>query len=226
MNVTENPAKKAEHQLRYAEIIAPGTEEGRKTRNELKQAIEQIRSVEFKPQNKTAEPVLAAEQAPAAQPNEISPRTPQEPDKEINPKLPYEPVTDQTLQMLENLLQHPDQAGNPFELAEILFLSGHPEEAAVFYREAFTRKSSDKADPTRDKAWILFQTGNCLRNSDPQAAKEMYRQLITEYPDSPWTDLAKSYDKLVDWYLKDKPISLIAENRTSDLLVERQPNSK
>jgi uncharacterized protein with HEPN domain len=39
----------------------------------------------------------------------------------------------------------------------------------------------------------------------------MYRQLIAEYPGSPWVDLAKAREKLIDWYLKDKPRTLIAE---------------
>jgi TolA-binding protein len=119
------------------------------------------------------------------------------------------PVASQTLQMLENLLQHPDQTDNPFELAEVLFLSGHLKEASVFYREALNRERPDQPDPTEDRPWILFQIGNCLRHEDMPTAMKMYKQLITEYPDSPWTDLAKARHKLINWYRKDKPRTLI-----------------
>jgi len=124
--------------------------------------------------------------------------------------LPYVPVTSRTLQMLENLLQHPDQADKPFELAEVLFLSGHLKEASVFYREALNRERPDQPDPTEDRPWILFQIGNCLRHDDMPTALEMYSRLIAEYPNSPWTDLAKARHKLINWYRKDRPRTLIA----------------
>jgi hypothetical protein len=71
-----------------------------------------------------------------------------------------------------------------------------------------------------DRAWILFQLGNCLRDSDPsagsgqalQAARNAYRRLIAEYPDSLWTDLAKARESLIDWYLKDDPLTLIKQH--------------
>jgi hypothetical protein len=44
-------------------------------------------------------------------------------------------------------------------------------------------------------------------------AMRTYRQLIAEYPDSPWADLAKAQDKLVDWFHKDKPAALITESQ-------------
>jgi tetratricopeptide (TPR) repeat protein len=115
--------------------------------------------------------------------------------------------------MLETLSQHPDQVDNPLDLGDVLFLSGHPKEAAVFYREALNRSSSDQAGLAQDRAWILFQAGNCLRDDDPQMAMKMYRQLITEHPDSAWTDLAQTWDKLIDWHQKDKPRALIAEGQ-------------
>jgi len=150
--------------------------------------------------------------------------------------------------MLKSLLQHPERLRNPFELGEILFLSGHLKDAAICYQEALSRSSPDKADPTqkpqqslglltedvkvpdvvlgprlaetktgmfsiRNRAWILFQIGNCLRDDELPTAMKMYRQLIAEYPDSPWADLAKARSKLIDWYQKDNPRALIAENQ-------------
>ena len=65
----------------------------------------------------------------------------------------------------------------------------------------------------RNRAWILFQIGNCLKDDDLAKAQEMYRQLITECPGSPWAEPAKAREKLIDWYLKEKPRTLIAESQ-------------
>ena len=56
-----------------------------------------------------------------------------------------------------------------------------------------------------------------LRDIDPPTAVEMYEQLIAEYPNSPWADLAKARTKLIDWYLKDKPDTLINERKSQAL---------
>jgi len=217
-------------QLWRARITVPEDESYKKIRNELQWIIQQIRSVEFKLRNKTAEPVIVVESAPTTEPNEtllpsqLATRRkkaalsdtelagePKQKETESKPGTPlsYKPVTGQTLQMLENLSQHPEQLDNPFELAELLFLSGYLREASVLYREALNRSSPDEPDSAQDRAWILFQIGNCLRDDDPLTAKKMYRQVITEYPDSPWTDLAKARDKLIDWYQNNKPRTLI-----------------
>ena len=98
---------------------------------------------------------------------------------------------------------------SPFELAETLFLSGNPDEAAVFYTEALVRTEPNDVGSSLDRAWMLFQTGNCLRGADLPAATKMYTQLLTEYPTSPWADIARVQVTLIDWYLKDEPHKLI-----------------
>ncbi|MHC4460062.1 MAG: tetratricopeptide repeat protein [Planctomycetota bacterium] len=226
------------HQLWQARISIAYVEKDKRNKNELQRIIEQIRSVEFEPQEKVVKPVIVVvEPNPTTEPNETSSATeaPQESEvQKIELKLPYEPLKDQTLQMLKSLLQHPERLHNPFQLGEILFLSGHLKDAAICYQEALSRCSPDKADPNqkpqqdtkvadaiwktgtfsiRNRAWILFQIGNCLRDVDPTTSMKMYRQIIAEYPDSPWADLAKARSKLIDWFQKDKPRTLIAENQ-------------
>lgn len=215
-----NLSSRLGRQLWRTRISVPGDEKDNRSKSELKRLIEQIRSIEFKPPKQTAEPVIILE--PVArlgrEPNETSSGTEakEEPEKKtIESRLPYEPVTDQTLQMLGSIAQHLDQLDSPFELGEVLFFSGHLKEAAVFYQEALKRKSPDNP-PTaddQDRAWILFQIGNCLRDDDLPTAKKMYRQLITEYPNSPWAYMAKAREELIDWYQKDKPRILIADYR-------------
>ena len=211
---TTNPGSHLGRQLWRAGISIYIEEKDMKSKSKLKRIIEQIRSIEFKPPKKTAEPVIVIEPAATVEPNETLSGTEakEEPEKKaIKAKLSYEPVTDQTLQMVGNLIQHPDQLDNPFELGEVLFFSGHPKEAAVFYQEALKRKGPDKAETAENRAWIMFQIGNCLRNDDLPAAQKMYRRLIAEYPDSPWVYLAKAREELIDWYQKDKPRMLIDE---------------
>ncbi len=203
------------HQLWQASISIAKVEKA-ESKNELQRIIEQIRSVEFEPREEVPKTVIVVEPAPTTEPNETSSAigAPQEQEKKkIELRLPYEPVTEQTLQMLKSLLQHPERLHSPFELGELLFLSGHLKDAAICYQEALSRSSPDKADPAQNRVWTLFQIGNCLRDDDLPTAMKMYRQLIAEYPDSPWTDLAKARSKLIDWYQKDNPRVLITENQ-------------
>jgi len=193
--------------------IAKGQRDDR-SKTRLKRIIEQIRSVELKPQKRTPEPVVVPEKTPAAEPNETVSETPvpkEDEKRHIEVRLPYKPITGQTLQMLRNLSQHPDKVDNPLELGEILFLSGNLKEAAIFYQEALNRTSADDTRSAQERAWILFQLGNCLRNDDLPAAAKRYGQLITEYPNSPWAGLAQAQGQLIGWYLKDEPRKLIAE---------------
>ena len=219
--IAGNPHSDLERQLWRAGISIPESKEDEGGKNELQRIIEQIRSVEFKPANRPTEPAVVVEPTPITENDEISAvtetETAQGPDK-IESELPYNPVSGQTLHKLENLSQYPDRLDNPLKLGEVLFLSGRLKEAVVFYKDALKRKSPNEADSAplwggQDRAWILFQIGNCMRDRDRPTAMKMYRRLITEYPDSPWTDLAKARNKLIDWYQKDKPRELIVENR-------------
>lgn len=184
-------------------------------KNELRRLIEQVRSIEFKPP-KQPEPVInIGPMETTVGPNQIpSDRvmTEESSNKTIESKTLYEPVTDRTLKMLGDVAKDPNQLENPFELGEVLYFSGHLKKAAVFYQEALNRTDPDKPGLDRNRAWILFQIGNCLKDDDLTKARNMYRQLITEYPGSPWVEPAKAREKLIGWYLKENPKTLIAES--------------
>ncbi|HUW17779.1 MAG TPA: hypothetical protein VMW16_00585 [Sedimentisphaerales bacterium] len=202
--------------LWQARISIPKSEKAEQNKNELQRIIEQIRAVRFDEPKKTREAVIVVEPGRTIEPNNTlsAAKAISEPQKKtVEFRLPYEPVSKQTLQVLESLSQHPEQPKNPFALAEVLFLSGNIKEAAIFYQEALDRKGVDTVQSPQDKAWILFQIANCLRNHDPLTAKNMYKELIAQYPDSPWADLAKVRDALIDWEQKDKPRTLL-EDRT------------
>ncbi|MHC4061862.1 MAG: tetratricopeptide repeat protein [Planctomycetota bacterium] len=201
-------------ELWRASINMPEVDENRTDKNELSRIVGQVRSVEFRLQKEASEPVVVGNQIPAGEPNEVpSAKGAQEEVVGKGPefKPSYEPVSSETLQALENLLQHPDRPVNAFELGDILFLSENIEEAAKFYQKALNRKDEDDVLSASDRAWALFQTGNCLRYGDPPLAKEMYGQMIAGYPDSPWADLAKARNSLIDWYQTDNPSALIED---------------
>jgi TolA-binding protein len=212
-----NTISHAEDQLRRVILSVPERKKDNKSKDELKQLIQQVCSIEFKAQKSPESAIATEPPTPATKPDKIPLNIEsQKPDKrkETEAELPYEPIADQTLEKLKNLSQHPDQVSNPFQLAEILFLSGHLKEAATFYQEALNRTGKDSNSPAEDRAWILFQIGNCLQNDDPPTAIKAYRQLITEYPSAPWTEIAKTLEKLIDWYQKDKPRESIAERKS------------
>lgn len=201
-------------ELLRAEISIAKGQIDTKSSDQLKRIIEQIRSVEFEPQKQAPAPVIVPEKAPTIEPNETVPDVPMQKEKakqEAKPKPPDEPITENTLQMLKTLAQDPGKLADPFELGEILFVSGNVKEAVMFYREALKRKDPNDVSVSWDRAWILLQTGNCLRNDDLPAAAKMYQQLLTEYPNSPWADMATAQSNLIAWYLKEEPVKLMLQ---------------
>jgi TolA-binding protein len=201
-------------ELQRAEMSVANSQNNTKSKNQLEKIIEQIRSVEFEPQKQAPKPVIVPEKAPAIEPNETVPEVPVQQKtakQEAKPKPPNEPIADETLQMLRNLAKEPEKLANPLELGEILFVSGNVKEAAMFYTEALKRKDPNDAGVSWDRAWILFQIGNCLRNDDMPAAAKMYQQLLTEYPNSPWAGVATVRNNLIAWYLKDEPLKLMLQ---------------
>jgi tetratricopeptide (TPR) repeat protein len=208
LNNTIDPNSHFKRQSWLVELNMAEGEKDKITKNELKRIIEQIRSINFRLQKDAFEPAIVPvpDVAVSEDPNEQN-------KKEEESSLPYGLITNQTLQTIRSLSKKPGNLHNPFELGETLFLSGYLKEAAIFYQEALKRKSPDDAGSTRDRAWILFQIGNCLRNDDQTEAIKMYGQLITEYPNSPWKELADARRTLLDWYLKDEPHKLITERK-------------
>jgi len=209
----EHLVTKPEHKLRQAGISALEPESDSKNKKELQQIIKQIRSVKFKPPPQPPEPLIAVKPLTKAEPNEISANTKVAEDEKVEPELPCKSITEQTLQIFRNLSQHPEQLHNPLQLADVLFHSGYLKDAAKCYMLALERTKTEQIDSPQNTAWILFQTANCLRNDDPPKAVLMYEQLITEYPDSPWTNFAKARCRLINWYQQDRPRALIDQCR-------------
>jgi tetratricopeptide (TPR) repeat protein len=212
----EDPKNISGLELLRADVGVDKSEKDTKSRDRLRQIIEQIRSVEFKPQQQAPERVVVPEKAPAPviEPNETVPEVPlrnEEAKQQARPEQPYESITEETLQVLRILAQEPEKLDNPLELGETVFAGGNVKEASMFYREALKRKDPNDLGSSGDRAWILFQIGNCLRNDDLPAAAKAYQQLLTEYPNSPWAEPAKAQGDLIAWYLKDEPAKLMLQ---------------
>ena len=123
------------------------------------------------------------------------------------------PLSARAEKTLETLQQNPDRAKEPLPMAELLFLSGRTTEAIPFYQKALEQNRPDDPRSAADRAWILFQLGNCLRETDMAKAQEIYGKLIAEHPRSPWTELARAHGQLLAWHQQDRPRDLVASRQ-------------
>jgi tetratricopeptide (TPR) repeat protein len=120
-------------------------------------------------------------------------------------------LTRQTAEALTLLAQSPEKILNPEAMADILFQSKTFPQAALYYEESLKRLNKKTMAPSEDKAWLLFQIGNSLQESDPEKAMIMYKQLISEHPHSLWAELVRIKGQCITWELREKPKALISE---------------
>jgi tetratricopeptide (TPR) repeat protein len=120
-------------------------------------------------------------------------------------------ANDETLRLVENQLKDPNLIGNPFELAEILFKSGKQAQAGICYKQALKALPADDPNFATERAWILFQIGNCFKDEDPNTARESYAELIRTHSNSPWTEIAKTRYSIIELYQQDNPGELIRQ---------------
>jgi tetratricopeptide (TPR) repeat protein len=221
--------KQLERQLSESRISPPAQSPENSKSNELRQIIEQVRSVKFETSHgELVHPELVEgvePQQPARQSVDTSPAvTPQPTTSDSSaktepqlPALPTQPqptgesTSDHTLQIVEGLLKDPNQISNPFELAEILFRSGRMTPAGLCYKQALKAMPTDDPNLGTERAWILFQIGNCLKDEDPNTARESYAELIRTHPDSPWAEIARVRHGLIEWYQQERPVELIRQ---------------
>lgn len=176
----------------------------------LKRLVRQVRSVKFEDQNPGPSFTSPAKSLPSdetvkVQPAEINAAPSTFPTTAAPVAVPSgAKLSTKAQKTLGILQQSPGQIQDPLEMAELLFLSGRAVEAAPFYAKALD--GLKRTDPTyeADRAWVLFQLGNCLRETDIAKAQETYMTLISEYPASPWTELAKAHGRLLTWYQKSR----------------------
>lgn len=207
-NITQKLSHQVNRRLWQEDVAAPKEKENNEKTDQLNQIIEQIRSIQFKPEQQK-KPLITIEPKPQSEPNDTASDTTKTKEKSA---LLSQSISEQTLKMLEQLSKNPENTKNPFELAEILFSCGQLKMAAPFYEEALKRNKAGIINPRCSEDWVLLQIGNCLRNSEPQKAKKMYDRLIAEFHDSQWAEFAKEQKQLIDWYLENHPKKLLEKN--------------
>ena len=204
------------HKLWSSRITAPDPNDDVTASLALKRLIRQVQSVKFEDKTpapaftlpvepQTAPEPAAVQPAKEVETQAIRPATGVAESSETQPPLP-----NKTQKVLAGLLQDTGRTHNPLEMAELLFLNSRPTEAAPFYQKALEHTVAGDPATSQDRAWILFQLGNCLRETDLAQAQDAYVKLISEYPDSPWTELAKAHGRLVSWYREARPQELLA----------------
>jgi len=204
-------------ELWSSRIAAPDASAEAESSLALKRLIRQVHSLTTGEKKPAQLPELAAQPAPKAQPPAPAPISTDAPSieptetptvaaapAETTPKLSL--VTQKTLDALR---KEPSRVQDPLEVAELLFLSGRPADATPFYEEALRHTRAGDAACASDRAWILFQLGNCLRETDMVKAQEAYVRLIAEYPDSPWTEMARAGGRYLTWYQSTRPDQLM-----------------
>lgn len=201
-------------------MAAPDPNEDVEDRAALNDLIRRIRSVRF--EDETPEPAFTAPTEPTtpthaasiagpARKPQVVPAAPMPTPASLNsPTEPPASLTPETLKKLSTALKDPNEVHDPLEMAELLFLSGRQTEATVFYEKALALTQPNDPATESDRAWILFQLGNCLRQTDMARARDMYMRLVSEYPGSPWTELAKAHGRLITWYQNARPEQLMA----------------
>ena len=132
--------------------------------------------------------------------------------KEIDTDKSVSKIQHQDSGILKMLTEESDKIINPFDAAESMFAAKHFQHAAKLYEIALKRIKDEK-DPNR--SWIIFQTANCVRNSDPKKASELYEQLITLFPDSRWVSAAKSQNAIIKWQ-QNSNMKVMLEKFVSD----------
>jgi TolA-binding protein len=197
---------KLERQLMESRISSLPQNHDKNKTDELKQMIEQIRSVKF-------EPPKPAQQPASAVPVEIitAAAAPEQSSQPVQIQPTGNSTSDETIKLVENQLKDPNLISNPFELAEILFKSGRQAQAGICYKQALKVLPADDPNVATERAWILFQIGNCLKDEDPNTARESYAELIRTHSTSPWAEIAKVRYGIIEWYQQDNPVELIQQ---------------
>jgi hypothetical protein len=110
-------------------------------------------------------------------------------------------------------------------LAELLVLTGNQKQAEYFYDLTIKDCNDSDGIDRNDKAWALFQKACCQRIYELDKSIETCKQILDEYSDCPWAEVAKAKQELLNWYQNDKPNELIQQCR-SELKKYKNSNKK
>jgi len=187
----------------------------------LSRLVGQIGSVKFarKPaEARTPEAGRAQKQGEPEKTVEVAPE-PNEPA--LNAPLPVQEhqeqsartLSPQTIEKIDQIISLAAKTQEPQLLAEMLHQAGFCEQAAYFYDLAATCDEQTQLTDA-DKAWLLTQKAICLNEHNPEQALQVYINVVSLYPDTPWTQLAQTRQSLIDWLNTQQPKKLVEQCRT------------
>jgi tetratricopeptide (TPR) repeat protein len=201
-------------------VLAPEQTDDAQTQIALNELVHKVRSVKFETKGQAPSAVATfVMPEPADNRPNAAPAREKAAEQAVQPAVaasvtPEGPLPAEAAEALKHVLADPNQAGDPLELAELLYLTGRVSEAAILYRKALDLTTDKESAASEDRAWILLQLGNCLRDTDRARAKDMYAKLIAEHADSPWVELAKAHSQLITWYEQVQPRRWIVGQET------------
>jgi tetratricopeptide (TPR) repeat protein len=206
--------------LWLSRVSAPEPTDNAQTQIALDELVRKIRSVKFqaKEQQPPATPTFAMPE-PVTNHLETAPTQERISEQTASPvpaasAAPGGSLPAEATEALKHVLADPNQAGDPQELAELLYLTGKLAEAAVLYQKALDLTADNEPATRADRAWMLLQLGNCLRDTDPARAKDAYATVIAEHADCPWVELARAHNQLVTWYEQVQPRQWVGVQET------------
>jgi hypothetical protein len=101
-------------------------------------------------------------------------------------------LNEETIKQLEELSKDVNAPLEPLGIAESLYATGKHKQAVKYYEIALARKvSMGKELSNDDLAWIMLQIAQC-RADEPNAAAKILSELVTEYPNSTWVQVASA----------------------------------
>jgi tetratricopeptide (TPR) repeat protein len=183
------------------------------TKQTLNNLIEQISLMKIRPKvtvNKSESQPADESKTPTSNDKETDESTQPAAEKNDHQQTSANDLSPEIVKKLEWIIEQSATTDEPELLADILYQSGYYELAAYFYGLAVSRDTEEQTTDF-DKSWLMMQKAVCLSNTNPQQALQIYKGLISQYPVSPWTELAKNYEELLDWLEAQQPKKLIEQ---------------
>jgi tetratricopeptide (TPR) repeat protein len=202
-------------ELLKASISSVTADSNSPNKQTLNRLIEQISSMKIRPKPKEPQPETQPQRESkelVSDANETKPTKPELTQAQEDRQQSTRTLNPEIVQRIERIIEKSGKTDDPQLLADMLYQTGYYELAAYFYELAITRDDNTQADDT-DNAWLMMQKAVCLSSSNPQQALQTYKSLISQYPASPWTELARNRQDLTDWLEAQQPEKLIEKCR-------------
>ena len=173
---------------------------------QLREVINQLKSLQLADKTKNETEVISST-GPAEEPETViinRSAVESNENKTVTPSLVQQVAQSGTVFIDANLASIVDV----FALAESLFHAGDKTNALIYYRKALEKCTLIESMQNPQRAWVLFQIGNCLYDADRDAAIKTYQQLISEHASSDWTNCARTKLEVLKWLVTEKPFTL------------------